>query len=1234
MRANRGRCQVRNRGLFVLVVLLALILCVIPIAWAQDITITNLDHLAQVALSPNYSFQMPFSPWDWRGWPTDWPLWYDSTSLSCLGSLPTSTNFMGSMDWSNVPLASVILTKAILSGVVTVSADGTNVFATIPAPSGYQPGAGPEDRWLWTWYVSITNAPDAWGLTPDQIPPPTLTLRTFLADSNAYYSVYQSNLEVEAEAAAQSQDSEVASAGPSFAAMASDSPLMLGAGDPCATTTSLFSIASITMGTQGCTLAWNSCPDVYVVQRESSLTPTSSWTDVAWMLASSQTMTTSWTDTNAIGQAQEFYRVVQADPNALNNGIPLGWCVSAGLDPLDPNLASEYPNGSCLNNYQAYLQNTDPLSPSPIMLNVGPVYVGSTSNAASVIPNLTPMHSFDYPCPLGMIQSVIDSNFYGSAYTNTGYEIIFKMTPQGSVTTLYPFYLVANGYYPSIPILGNDGNLYGVCYLGGTNISSYCNGTVVGYGTVFQLTTQGVLTNLHIFAGPPEGSCPIGGLIRGTDGNFYGVTEDGGSNNCSGSPMEQILSMMGECCDPPYGGYGTVFKLTQQGTFTTLHTFSGGSDGAWPEAALVQGSDGYLYGTTSAGNSNAGTVFKMSTDGVTFTNVHVFTGGADGATPLAPLTQDGGGYLYGTTFGGGTNGNGTVFRVSTNGASFAALHSFSGAPDGSYPGAGLVQGADGSFYGTTVYGGPIAAGNGTIFQITPQGTFTTVYQFTGGATGANPDYGSLVQSTIDGFLYGTTLNGGANGWGTAFKWAPSTYTWSLTSGTFSTGQGSPYLAFSTPSPCPVTLNVAATNRVLSCSDSGSITLTPSAPIPTANSPITQGQTLTLSVPTVAGATYVWSGPSGFSTTNQNPTIPFAQPWNSGQYCVAACANGCTSLASCVSVTVSPSSSMLVISAAWASYIDTNHVAINASVVSTNPTVNVKAAEYFLDAVTSTNGAGTAMSASNSVFGSTNVTTVATFTPTFTNGERHVIYLHAEGSDGQWTPFQQVILNPVANDIVNKVKANYAQIQNIAFTVTTSEYLENQVVSNETIIVRQKGPYMMRWDNQTTGAITIINKNAIAVIDSNGQLTPMFIVVGDDPTPDNSKMTQFYWDTDRFAAQHNLAASAVSTNPTSYRITATPKSGVFVPYDSLSCQVDFTCGAVTEIDFIDGGTNTLTFEQQSQQQISPGIWFHSQQNWVMPADTNWSLRHDESIEMQTMQINTTNLPDSLFDIDSQ
>ena len=349
------------------------------LARAQDVTITNFDQLAQVALSANYSIYLPFEPWDWRAYPTDWPLWFDSTSLSCLDSLPASTNVMTSMDWSNVPLVCVTLTKNVLSGVTTVeSADSTDVVATIATPSGYQPGASSADHWPWDYYVQATNNPDWWGLTPGQIPPPTITLRTFLVDSNAYYSVYESNIaaEVAAEAVAAAQSSRNSG----FHAMDDGGMMDMDDGDPCVITNESvpFSVVSLAPDGGGAMiLQWQSCTDhVYIVQSESSLTPTSSWTDVAWMFGTDQT--TSWTDTNAVGLLQNFYQVVRANPNTLNNGIPYGWAVAYGLDPLDPNLASEDPAGDGYDNYMKYLTGANPNEAYlDIVVNQGNPYTAS-----------------------------------------------------------------------------------------------------------------------------------------------------------------------------------------------------------------------------------------------------------------------------------------------------------------------------------------------------------------------------------------------------------------------------------------------------------------------------------------------------------------------------------------------------------------------------------------------------------------------------------------------------------------------------------------------------------------------------------------------------------------------------------------------------------------------------------------------------------------------------------------
>jgi hypothetical protein len=356
-------------------------------ALAQDVTIINPDQLAQVALSANYSIYLPFSPWDWRAYPTDWPLWCDSAQLTCLGLLPTSTNVISSADWSNVPLASVILTKDVLSGLTTIrSSDSTDIVATITDTSGCQPYTNSANRWLWISYVQATNNPDWWGLTPGEIPLPVITLQTFLVDSNAYYSVYQSNLEAEAEAAAD-ESSGSFSLGPMSGGgfLAMDDP---GGGDPCSITNdaaAFYVTGEASASNRWITTTWQSCTDhVYIVQTEKSLTPTSSWADVAWMFGAN--LSTSWTDTNAPSFSNRFYRVVRGNPNALNGGIPYGWAVSYGLDPLNPDLATNDVNGNGYTILDDYLMASNPTNPSdPVTVyvdvaNTSGTYDGSQAN--------------------------------------------------------------------------------------------------------------------------------------------------------------------------------------------------------------------------------------------------------------------------------------------------------------------------------------------------------------------------------------------------------------------------------------------------------------------------------------------------------------------------------------------------------------------------------------------------------------------------------------------------------------------------------------------------------------------------------------------------------------------------------------------------------------------------------------------------------------------------------------
>ena len=341
----------------------------------------------------------------------------------------------------------------------------------------------------------------------------------------------------------------------------------------------------------------------------------------------------------------------------------------------------------------------------------------------------------------------IDGNLYGTTInggTNKncadgGCGTIFKVTPGGVLTTLYSFCAQTgcpDGNNPwSGLVQGSDGSFYGTTTGGGARQS----------GTVFKITPSGMFTTLYSFCSQrncADGASPRGALIQGRDGSFYGTT--------SGN---------------------TVFKITPSGSLTTLHTFNGTTEGSEPYAGLVQGSDGNFYGTTTSegANGRGGTVFKITPSGA-LTTLYSFcaqTDCADGDYPLGVLAQAIDGNIYGTTAEGGANGNyGTVFRI-TPGGMLTTVHSFDGT-DGGSPEDGPVQATDGNLYGTTNTGG--ADHGGTVFKLTTNGTLTTVYNFCSqsGCKDGQSSFAGLVQAA-DGNFYGTTYLGGANGQGTAFK---------------------------------------------------------------------------------------------------------------------------------------------------------------------------------------------------------------------------------------------------------------------------------------------------------------------------------------------------------------------------------------------------------------------------------------------------------------------------------
>jgi uncharacterized repeat protein (TIGR03803 family) len=325
-----------------------------------------------------------------------------------------------------------------------------------------------------------------------------------------------------------------------------------------------------------------------------------------------------------------------------------------------------------------------------------------------------------------------DGNFYGTTVNGgtDNWGTVFKISASGNFTSLYSF---TGGYdggstYAGL-VQGSDGYFYGTTPVDGTN----------GYGTVFRISTNGTFTSLYSFTGGNDGHGPRAGLVQGSDGNLYGTTDAYGTNDA-----------------------GMVFKISASGTLTSLHSFIG-NDGESPEAGLVQDIDGYFYGTSVEGGTNGyGTVFRISTNG-TFGSLYSFTGGNDGSYPQAGLVQDSDGNFYGTTSGGGTNSHGTVFKISTNGT-LTSLHSFTSS-DGAQPLGGLVRYSDGYFYGTTWVGG--TSDHGTVFRIGANGTFGSLYSFTGGNDGGAPVAG-LVQGS-DGSFYGTTSGGGAGSSGTVFR---------------------------------------------------------------------------------------------------------------------------------------------------------------------------------------------------------------------------------------------------------------------------------------------------------------------------------------------------------------------------------------------------------------------------------------------------------------------------------
>jgi uncharacterized repeat protein (TIGR03803 family) len=374
------------------------------------------------------------------------------------------------------------------------------------------------------------------------------------------------------------------------------------------------------------------------------------------------------------------------------------------------------------------------LGSSSNTLTIDPVTIGDQGSYAVVVSNA-----------LGQAASVPVSLTVGTVTTaGVTLDLLYSFSTNN-----------AAGVHPYASLLQtSDGNFYGTASAGGA----------AGFGTVFRLATNNAVSLVHGFQYSSDGAFPYGALVQGANGLLYGATSWGGSSQA-----------------------GTVFRMGTNGA-TLSAPFAAGSTGDFSYAGLVQGNNGEFYGAAEDGGLSGyyGAIFRV-TSSLSLAGLHSFSYD-DGAYPTCTPLQASDGNLYGTTKSGGTNGGwGTIFKMTPTG-SLTLLCSFANT-NGAVPLAGLVQDADGTFYGTTYAGGanssflaPVqrlifTAGNadgyyggGTVFKMSASGGVNTLYEFSSGQDGANPAGGLLVAS--DGNLYGTTEQGGAYSMGTVFRISP------------------------------------------------------------------------------------------------------------------------------------------------------------------------------------------------------------------------------------------------------------------------------------------------------------------------------------------------------------------------------------------------------------------------------------------------------------------------------
>lgn len=375
----------------------------------------------------------------------------------------------------------------------------------------------------------------------------------------------------------------------------------------------------------------------------------------------------------------------------------------------------------------------------------GVVFTMAILTGSAHAQSYTVLHSFDstnfwLEYPQGGLLRDADGNLYGNTQ-----GALFELATDGTVSVLHTFTGGNDGADPFGPLLrGPGGNFYGVTLVGG----------IANVGTVYELTSGKTERVLYTFEGSPHGAIPVSGVVRDASGNLYGTTSQGGA----------------------FDGYGLVFKIsaTDQSE-ADLYSFSGGAKDGGSPTGIALDSAGNIYGAASFdGGYGFGTVYKLSPDG-TLTVLHSFSGTSDGAYPTGPVLLDSAGNLYGLTLNGGNQlcpinyyGCGTVYKLASTGE-HSVLLSFGGTR-GALP-LSLTMDSTGNLYGITGkggYGGCLrGAGCGVLFKVNPSGQETVLHTF-----GVDPADGRFPNALIlsGGNLYGTTPYGGQYGFGTVFQY--------------------------------------------------------------------------------------------------------------------------------------------------------------------------------------------------------------------------------------------------------------------------------------------------------------------------------------------------------------------------------------------------------------------------------------------------------------------------------